>query len=63
MTCAKKRDPTAAAISASATTTAQGPQHMQHHAPHARLRSGETQHIVIVKANGMIKRDLLQGFE
>ena len=38
------------------------PQHMQHHAPHARLRSGETQHIVIVKANGMIKRDLLQGF-
>ena len=39
-----------------------GPQHMQHHAPHARLRSGETQHIVIVKANGMVKRDLLQGF-
>ena len=35
---------------------------MQHHAPHARLRSGKTQHIVIVEANGMVKRDLLQGF-
>ncbi len=39
-----------------------GPQHMQHHAPHARLRSGETQHVIIVKANRMVKRDLLQSF-
>ena len=38
------------------------PQHMEHHAPHARLGRGETKHIIVVKTNRMIERDLLQGF-